>query len=90
MRFVELEQHLCEVRAGQHWRLENLKPFDEFLQKCIPETRRKAYSLMVIHENLTNIPKQRLRKMGWRTVAEMVKVARRGSERFDCAPPRSS
>ena len=57
IRFVELGQHLCEVRAGQYWRLENLKSFDEFLEKRFPESRRKAYYLMAIHENLTKIPK---------------------------------
>ena len=31
-RFVELGRYLCEVRAGQYWRLENLKSFDEFLE----------------------------------------------------------
>ncbi len=36
MRFVELGQYLCEVRAGQYWRLENLKSFDEFLEKRFP------------------------------------------------------
>ena len=30
-RFVELGRYLCEVRAGQYWRLENLRSFDEFL-----------------------------------------------------------
>jgi len=30
-RFVELGQCLCEVRAGQYWRMENLKSYDEFL-----------------------------------------------------------
>ena len=30
-RFVELGQCLCEVRAGQYWRLENLKSFDELM-----------------------------------------------------------
>jgi len=32
-RFVELGQYLCEVRAGQYWRLETLKSFDEFLKR---------------------------------------------------------
>src|SRR5207302_9897922 len=31
-RFVELGKYLCEVRAGQYWRIENLKSFDEFLE----------------------------------------------------------
>ena len=56
VRFVELGQYLCEVRAGQYWRLENLKSFDEFLEKRFPESRRKAYYLMAIHENLTQDP----------------------------------
>ena len=86
VRFVELGQYLCEVRAGQFWRLENLKSFDEFLEKRFPESRRKAYYLMAIHENLTKIPKQQLKEIGWRKAAEMVKVARREGEQFDCAP----
>jgi hypothetical protein len=85
VRFVELGQYLCEARAGQYWRLENLKCFDEFLEKRFPESRRKAYYLMAIHENLTRVPKQRLKAMGWSKAVEMVKVARREGENFDCA-----
>jgi hypothetical protein len=33
IRFVELGRYLCEVRAGQYWRLETLKSFDEFLER---------------------------------------------------------
>ena len=51
-RFVELGRYLCEVRAGQYWRVDNLKSFDEFLEKKFPESRRKAYYLMAIHEQL--------------------------------------
>ena len=80
-RFVELGEHLCEVRAGQYWRLENLKSFDEFLEKRFPESRRKAYYLMAIHENLTRIPKRQLREVGWSKATELVKVARRDGER---------
>jgi hypothetical protein len=57
-RFVELGEYLCEVRAGQYWRLENLKSFDEFLEKRFPESRRKAHYLMAIHENLTPHPEE--------------------------------
>ena len=32
-RFVELGRYLCEVRAGQYWRIEKLKSFDEFLSR---------------------------------------------------------
>jgi len=86
VRVVELGQYLCEVRAGQYWRLEKLTSFDEFLEKRFPESRRKAYYLMAIHEKLTKVPKQQLREIGWRKAAEMVKVAGRDGERFDCAP----
>jgi len=85
VRFVELGEYLCEVRAKQYWRLEKLNSFDEFLEKRFPQSRRKAYYLMAIHENLTKIPKQELRQVGWSKAAELVKVARRDGEDFDCA-----
>src|SRR5260370_1501590 len=84
-RFVELGECLCEVRSKQYWRLEKLKSFDEFLAKRFPDSRRKAYYLMAIHENLTRIPKQQLREVGWSKATELVKVARKDGERFDCA-----
>jgi len=85
VRFVELGEFLCEVRARQYWRLEKLKSFDEFLEKRFPESRRKAYYLMAIHENLTRVPKQQLREVGWSKAVELVKVARKDGEGFDCA-----
>ncbi len=84
-RFVELGEYLCEVRSKQYWRLESLKSFDEFLEQRFPESRRKAYYLMAIHETLTKIPKQQLREVGWSKATELVKVARKDREAFDCA-----
>jgi len=84
-RFVELGRYLCEVRAGQYWRLDNLRSFDDFLEKKFPESRRKAYYLMAIHEHLPRVPKHDLRQVGWTKAAELVKVARREGQRFDCA-----
>src|SRR3989449_1728326 len=84
-RFVELGRYLCEVRAGQYWRLENLTSFDEFLERRFPESRRKAYYLMSIHEHLPRIPKPDLKLVGWTKAAELAKVARRDGQRFDCA-----
>src|SRR6202451_4855865 len=78
--FVDLGRYLCETRTGQYWRLENLKSFDEFLEKRFPESRRKAYYLMAIHESLTKVPKRQLREIGWRKAAVMAKVARRGGQ----------
>ncbi len=51
IRFVDLGRYLCEVRSGQYW-LDKLVSFDEFLEKRFPESRRKAYYLMAIHEHL--------------------------------------
>ena len=84
-RFVELGQYLCEVRAGQYWRLESLKSFDEFLEKRFPESRRKAYYLMAIHEQLPKPIHRDLRKVGWAKATELAKVARRDGQGFDCA-----
>jgi len=84
-RFVELGRYLCEVRAGQYWRLDNLRSFDEFLEKRFPESRRKAYYLMAIHEHLPRVPKPDLKQVGWTKAAELAKVARRDGQRFDCA-----
>jgi hypothetical protein len=85
VRFVELGEYLCEVRSRQYWRLEKMNSFDEFLEKRFPESRRKAYYLMAIHETLMRIPKQQLQEVGWSKAAELVKVARRDGENFDCA-----
>jgi hypothetical protein len=86
VRFVELGNCLCEVRAGQYWRLDNLRSFDEYLERKFPESRRKAYYLMAIHEHLPRIPKADLNLMGWTKARELVKVARREGQSFDCAP----
>src|SRR5271169_5407905 len=84
-RFVELGRYLCEVRAGQYWRVDNLKSFDEFLEKKFPESRRKAYYLMAIHEQLPRQTHRDLRQVGWTKAAELAKVARRDGQNFDCA-----
>ncbi len=84
-RFVELGRYLCEVRAGQYWRLENLKSFDEFLERRFPESRRKAYYLMSIHEHLPPQARKELKEVGWTKGLELAKVARRDGQDFDCA-----
>ena len=84
-RFVELGRYLCEVRAGQYWRLEKLKSFDEFLARRFPESRRKAYYLMSIHEHLPPQARKELKEVGWTKGLELAKVARRDGQGFDCA-----
>jgi len=84
-KFVELGRYLCELRAGQYWRLEKLKSFDEFLERRFPESRRKAYYLMSIHEHLPPQARRHLKEIGWTKGIELAKVARRDGQKFNCA-----
>jgi hypothetical protein len=74
-RFVELGRYLCEVRAGQYWRLENLKSFDDFLERRFPGSRRKAYYLMSIHEYLPPQARKQLKEVGWTKGLELAKAS---------------
>jgi hypothetical protein len=84
-KFVELGKHLCEVRSGQYWRLENLTSFDEFLERRFPESRRKAYYLMSIHEHLPPQVKKELQQVGWTKGLELAKLARKQGQQFESA-----
>jgi len=84
-KFVELGRYLCEVRAGQYWRVEGMKSFEDFLARRFPESRRKAYYLMSIHENLPPQARKELEKLGWAKGVELAKLARRDRQDFDCA-----
>jgi hypothetical protein len=84
-KFVELGRYLCEVRAGQYWRVATVKSFDEFLEKRFPGSRRKAYYLMSIHEHLPPQARKELKKVGWAKGIELAKLARRDRQHFDCA-----
>ena len=84
-RFVELGRYLCEVRAGQYWRVERLASFDDFLERRFPESRRKAYYLMSIHEHLPPQARRELKEVGWTKGVELAKVARRDGQDFDRA-----
>src|SRR5712664_3397739 len=87
-RFVELGRYLCEVRAGQYWRLEKLKSFDEFPRRRFPESRRKAYYLMSIHERLgvRTVETEQfcftVTALFARGVAQSCGIGRRGSKRL--------
>jgi hypothetical protein len=83
---VELGRYLYQVRAGQYWRVEKLNSFDEFLERRFPESRRKAYYLMSIHEYLPAPVKRELKEVGWTKGLELAKLARRrDGQEFDCA-----
>src|SRR5579863_4846102 len=85
-KFVELGRYMCEVRAGQYWRVENLKSFDEFLERRFPESRRKAYYLMSIHEHLPPEVRKDLKDIGWTKGRGLAKLSRAEGQRFECAP----
>jgi hypothetical protein len=84
-KFVELGRYQCEVRAGQYWKLEDLKCFDEFLERRFPGSRRKAYYLMSIHEHLPPQARKQLKEVGWTKGLELAKLARMDRQHFDCA-----
>jgi hypothetical protein len=84
-KFVELGRYLCEVRAGQYWRLDNVGSFDKFLKRRFPDSRRKAYYLMSIHEHLPPQARKDLTKVGWTKGLELAKLARRDGQDFDSA-----
>jgi hypothetical protein len=89
-RFVELGRYLCEVRAGQYWRLENLKSFDEFLERRFPESRRKAYYPMSIHEQLAVAGEKGPEGGAWTKGLELAKVDRRGVSTLITVQPECS
>jgi hypothetical protein len=66
--------------------MDNVRSFDEFLERKFPESRRKAYYLMAIHEHLTPIRKRELEQIGWTKARELAKVARRDRQGFESAP----
>ena len=85
-RFVEMGRYLCEVRAGQYWRVDNVKSFDEFLERRFPESRRKAYYLMSIHEHLPPQARKELKEVGLDQGGGVGQnSAARDRQHFDCA-----
>jgi hypothetical protein len=66
--------------------MEKLKSFDEFLQRRFPESRRKAYYLMSIHEHLPPPVRRELKHIGWTKGLDLAKLSRqRNGQKFDCA-----
>src|SRR5712692_6703694 len=57
-----------------------------FWRSAFRNRAEKPIYLMAIHEHLPRISKPELRLMGWTKARELVKVARREGQRFDCAP----
>jgi hypothetical protein len=58
----------------------------KFLARRFPESRRKAYYLMSIHEHLPPQARKELKEIGWTKGRELAKLARRDGQHFDWAP----
>jgi hypothetical protein len=65
--------------------VDNVRSIDEFLERKFPESRRKAYYLMAIHEQLPRIHKVDLLQVGWAKATEVAKVAKRDGQKFESA-----
>ena len=83
-KFAELGKHLCEVRNQRYWRL-GYGSFEQFLEAKFPDSRRKAYYLMSIHDNLRQIPTEEIESLGWSKALELAKVARSEGRKFKSA-----
>ena len=83
-KFAELGKHLCEVRKQGYWRL-GYKSFETYLEEKFPDSRRKAYYLMSIHDHLPQISAPEIEDLGWSKAMELAKVARSEGRHFDSA-----
>ena len=62
-----------------------MKSFDDFLNNRFPESRRKAYYLMSIHEHLPPQVRRDLKQVGWAKGLELAKLARKQGQHFESA-----
>jgi hypothetical protein len=56
-----------------------------FWERRFPESRRKAYYLMSIHEQLPPQVRRELKDVGWTKGLELAKLARSEGKEFNCA-----
>ena len=75
-----------KLRSREPVSSQRLKSFDEFLARRFPESRRKAYYLMSIHEHLPPQVRKELKEIGWTKGRELAKLVRREGQHFNCAP----
>ena len=83
-KFAELGKYLCEVRNQGYWRL-GYGSFEDFLGAKFSDSRRKAYYLMSIYDNLRQIPTEEIESLGWSKALELAKIARSEGQRFESA-----
>ena len=59
--------------------------FEGVLEAKFPDSRRKAYYLMSIHDHLHQIPTLEIESLGWSKALELAKVAKSEGRHFDSA-----
>jgi hypothetical protein len=72
------------VRDQKYWQL-GYQSFEHFLEAKFPDSRRKAYYLMSIHDHLKEIPTVEIEELGWSKALELAKVAGSEGRHFDSA-----
>src|SRR5438552_5890 len=83
-RLVEIQYLHTTITDEQRRELGQLVE-TTILEKRFPESRRKAYYLMSIHEHLPAHVRRELKQVGWTKGLELAKLARRDGQEFDCA-----
>ena len=71
-------------RNEERRRMVGYQSFEAYLEEKFPDSRRKAYYLMSIHDHLGQIPAPEIEDLGWSKALELGKVARSEGRRFDC------
>jgi hypothetical protein len=61
------------------------RSFEAYLEEKFPDSRRKVYYLMSIHDQLGQIPVPEIEELGWSKALELAKVARSEGRRSDRA-----
>ena len=64
-----------------------MKSFDEFLERRFPESRRKAYYLMSIHEHLPPQARKDLKEIGWTKGRELGEAGAGGGSAASIVQP---
>ena len=84
---MELGRYLCEVRAGQYWRLENLNSFDEFLETTLPGIAAEGVLPDVHSRAPATAGEEGAKEVGWAKGIELAKVGTQGSGRTSIVQP---
>jgi hypothetical protein len=72
-------------RNKERRRMVGYQSFETYLEEKIPDSPRKSYYLMPIHDHLGQILAPEIEGLGWSKALELAKVARGEGGQFDCS-----